>query len=99
MYTTKVQLAFNFGKPAPMTEFRLTGAALWERMNRAVEKVQERLEKTARTLEAAEIPYCIIGGNAVRAWVAQKDEAAVRKQRVNSISCCDEVTCRQQSFE
>ena len=64
-----------------MTEFQLTGAALWERMNRAVEKVQERLEKTARTLEAAGIPYAIIGGNAVRAWVAQKDEAAVRTTR------------------
>jgi len=64
-----------------MIEFHLTGAALWERMNRAVEKVQERLEKTARTLEAAGIPYAIIGGNAVRAWVAQKDEAAVRTTR------------------
>lgn len=64
-----------------MTEFHLTGAALWRRMNRAVEKVQERLEKTARTLENAGIPYAIIGGNAVRAWVAQKDEAAVRTTR------------------
>jgi len=50
-------------------------------MNRAVEKIQERLEKTARTLEAANIPYAIIGGNAVRAWVAQVDEAAVRTTR------------------
>mgnify|MGYP001950195593 FL=1 len=62
-------------------EFHLTGDALWERMNRAVEKVQERLEKTTRTLEAADIPYAIIGGNAVRAWVAQADEAAVRTTR------------------
>jgi hypothetical protein len=64
-----------------MVEFHLTGDALWKRMNRAVEKVQERLEKTARTLESAEIPYAIIGGNAVRAWVAQADEAAVRTTR------------------
>lgn len=64
-----------------MTEFHLTGQALWDRMNRAVEKVQERLEKTARTLESAGIPYAIIGGNAVRAWVAQVDEAAVRTTR------------------
>ena len=28
-----------------MVEFHLTGQALWDRMNRAVEKVQERLEK------------------------------------------------------
>ena len=60
-----------------MVEFHLTGQALWDRMNRAVEKVQEQLEKTARTLEA----YAIIGGNAVRAWVAQADEAAVRTTR------------------
>ena len=64
-----------------MTEFHLTGQALWDRMNRAVEKVQERLEKTARTLESAGILYAIIGGNAVRAWVAQADEAAVRTTR------------------
>jgi hypothetical protein len=50
-------------------------------MNRAVEKIQERLEKTASALEAAQIPYAIIGGNAVRAWVAQADEAAVRTTR------------------
>ncbi len=64
-----------------MVEFHLTGQALWDRMNRAVEKVQERLEKTARTLESAGILYAIIGGNAVRAWVAQADEGAVRTTR------------------
>ncbi|MGL4423968.1 MAG: nucleotidyltransferase family protein [Gemmataceae bacterium] len=64
-----------------MTPFHLTGEALWQRMNRAVEKIQERLERTAKVLEAAAIPYAIIGGNAVRAWVAQADEAAVRTTR------------------
>src|SRR6187402_2702266 len=61
--------------------FHLTGEALWQRMERAVEKIQQRLEKTARTLDAAGVPYAIIGGNAVRAWVAQADEAAVRTTR------------------
>ena len=64
-----------------MVSIRFTGDELWKRMNRAVEKIQERLEKTAATLEAAQIPYAIIGGNAVRAWVAQADEAAVRTTR------------------
>jgi hypothetical protein len=64
-----------------MVTFHLTGAALWERMGRAVEKVQERLERTATILEAAGIPYAIIGGNAVQAWVAQADESAVRTTR------------------
>lgn len=61
--------------------FHLTGEALWRRMERAVEKVQERLERTTRALEQAGIPYAIIGGHAVRAWVAQMDEAAVRTTR------------------
>lgn len=61
--------------------FHLTGDALWQRMERAVEKIQERLERTTRALEQAGIPYAIIGGNAVRAWVAQADEAAVRTTR------------------
>jgi hypothetical protein len=61
--------------------FHLTGEALWRRMDRAVDKIQERLELTARTLAQASISYAIIGGNAVRAWVAQADEAAVRTTR------------------
>src|SRR6188474_492066 len=64
-----------------MTPFHLTGEALWERMERADRKVQERLERTATVLEQAGIPYAIVGGNAVRAWVAQADEAAVRTTR------------------
>src|ERR671919_805255 len=64
-----------------MTSFHLTGDALWQRMERAVQKVQERLERTAAALEQAGVPYAIIGGNAVRAWVAQDDEAAVRTTR------------------
>jgi hypothetical protein len=61
--------------------FHLTGDALWRRMDRAVEKIQERLVRTAQILEQAGIPYAIIGGNAVRAWVVQADEAAVRTTR------------------
>lgn len=64
-----------------MTAFHLTGEALWQRMERAVEKVQERLARTVTALEGASVPYAIIGGHAVRAWVAQADEAAVRTTR------------------
>ena len=64
-----------------MVSFHLTGPALWERMERAVQKIQERLERTCLALEQAGVPYAIIGGNAVRAWVAQADEAAVRTTR------------------
>jgi hypothetical protein len=59
-------------------EFRVTGEALWNRMERAVEKVNERLRRTVGILEAAGVPYAVVGGHAVRAWVAQVDEAALR---------------------
>lgn len=52
-----------------------------ERMARAVNKVQERLHKAAQALEAANVPYAVIGGNAVAAWVAKVDEGAVRTTR------------------
>ena len=61
-----------------MIEFTITGEELWSRMERAVEKVNERLRKTVRILEDAKVPYAVIGGHAVRAWVAQVDEAALR---------------------
>ncbi len=50
----------------------------WDRMVSAVEKVRERLRRTADALERAQIPYAVVGGNAVAAWVAEVDEAAVR---------------------
>lgn len=53
----------------------------WERMINAVEKVRQRLLKTAAALEAAGVPYAVTGGNAVAAWVSRVDEAAVRNTR------------------
>ncbi len=64
-----------------MVEFTITGEELWDRMERAVEKVNERLRKTVGILEAAKVPYAVVGGHAVRAWVAQVDEAALRTTR------------------
>lgn len=64
-----------------MVEFTITGEELWKRMERAVEKVNERLRKTVKILEDAKVPYAVIGGHAVRAWVAQVDEAALRTTR------------------
>jgi hypothetical protein len=54
------------------------GELSWERMIRAVEKVRNRLLRAAAALEGAEIPYAVVGGNAVAAWVARVDESAVR---------------------
>jgi len=52
-----------------------------ERMARAVEKVRERLLRALKALEDAGVRYAVIGGNAVAAWVATVDEAAVRNTR------------------
>ncbi len=43
-----------------------------------MEKVRDRLLRSTAALEAAGVPYAVIGGNAVMAWVEQADEAAVR---------------------
>ena len=64
-----------------MTSIWLKGDALWERMDRAVEKIRERLERVSIALNSAGVPFAVSGGNAVRVWVAQADEAAVRTTR------------------
>ncbi|HLX64836.1 MAG TPA: hypothetical protein VKX17_26425 [Planctomycetota bacterium] len=43
-----------------------------------MERVRERLTRAAAALDAAHVPYAIAGGNAVAAWVATVDPAAVR---------------------
>lgn len=64
-----------------MVEIKYTGDALWERIERAVEKVKERLRRVAEALNTAGVPYAVIGGNAVQYWVAQVDESAIRNTR------------------
>lgn len=50
----------------------------------AVEAVRDRLRRATAALEVAGIPYAVVGGNAVAAWVARVDPAAVRNtQDVN----------------
>jgi hypothetical protein len=50
-------------------------------MIRAVEKVRDRMLRAARALEQANVPYAVVGGNAVAAWVSRVDETAVRNTR------------------
>ncbi len=64
-----------------MIKIKYTGDALWERIERAVEKVKDRLRRVTSALNEAHIPYAVIGGNAVQLWVAQVDESAVRNTR------------------
>ena len=53
----------------------------WGRMIRAVEKVRDRVLRVGAALDAAGIPYAVVEGNAVAAWVSRVDEAAVRNTR------------------
>lgn len=52
--------------------------ALLQRMVDAVEQVRRRLLLAANALKSAGIEYAVVGGNAVAAWVATVDRAAVR---------------------
>jgi len=47
-------------------------------MVQAVENVRIRLLRSTSALAAAGVPYAVVGGNAVAAWVSRVDTAAVR---------------------
>ena len=49
------------------------GPYVFDRMFSAVEKVRERLDRACQALNSADVPYAVIGGNAVAAWVATRD--------------------------
>ena len=49
-----------------MVEIKYSGDELWARIERAVEKVKERLRRVTKALNEADVPYAVIGGNAVQ---------------------------------
>lgn len=49
-----------------------------ERVFHTVNEMSERLVRAAAALDAAGIPYAIVGGNAVANWVSRVDSAMVR---------------------
>ena len=57
------------------------GPVSWENMAQGIEKVRDRLMRSTAALEAAGVPYAVIGGNAVAAWVSRVDESVVRNTR------------------
>ena len=59
----------------------IIGPVSWERMEHGIEKVRQRLLRAAAALRAGGVPYAVVGGNAVAAWVSRVDEAAVRNTR------------------
>ena len=73
-------------KERGIISFHLTGKALWERMERAVQRIQERMERTATALGQAGVPYAIIGDSAVRAWWPRQTRRRFA-QRATSTFC------------
>jgi hypothetical protein len=55
-----------------------TAELVLERLVGAVQDVRDRLLRATSALNAAQVPYAVIGGNAVAVWVARVDRAAVR---------------------
>ncbi len=56
----------------------VVGDELWKKIGESMDRVELRLRKTVSILETTGIPFAIVGGNAVRIWVAQVDPGAVR---------------------
>ena len=57
------------------------GPVSWQRMAEGIENVKNRLDRAAAALREAGVPYAVVGGNAVAAWVSRVDAAAVRNTR------------------
>ncbi|MFN9718766.1 MAG: hypothetical protein ACK58L_08745 [Planctomycetota bacterium] len=67
-----------------MVEVRHNDEALWERNEKAVDSVKDRLRRVCEALDHAQIPDAVIEDNAVQYWVAQVDRSVVRNiQDVN----------------
>lgn len=66
------------GLESPVSSARPTPIDLLQRMVDAVELVRQRLLRASQALRVAHVPYAVVGGNAVAAWVATVDRAAVR---------------------
>ena len=49
-----------------------------DRMVRAVQRVEDRLQRATAAMRKAGLPYAVIGDCAVMEWIKQADESAVR---------------------
>jgi hypothetical protein len=54
------------------------GFDVLDRVEQAVAMVKERLKRAVAALDSARVPYAVVGGHAVAAWVSRIDPAAVR---------------------
>ncbi len=59
-------------------QLTIVGEQLWNRIGESMDRVEQRLRRAISILETTGVPFAIVGGNAVRIWVAQVDPGAVR---------------------
>ena len=50
-------------------------------MAKGIDDVRKRLEKAAKALDEAGVPYAVVGGNAVASWISRIDASAIRNTR------------------
>jgi len=56
----------------------MRASAAYEAFVMAMERVERRLKQVTAALDGVGVPYAVVGGNAVAAWVATVDPAATR---------------------
>jgi hypothetical protein len=61
--------------PQPLLNFSL------DRLERAVDRVRDRLLRAVTALRGAGVGYAVVGGHAVAAWVSRVDESLARITR------------------
>ena len=75
----RAKLVIVVTPPSPRAmDPEVVSAAALERITLSVHIIRERLFRATRALEVASVPYAVIGGNAVAAWVGEVDLTAVR---------------------
>ena len=55
--------------------------SFWERHLMAVDQLTQRLERITRALQEKNVPYALIGGQAVNVWIATKDTGGGRQTK------------------
>ncbi|HZZ82693.1 MAG TPA: hypothetical protein VFE62_29615 [Gemmataceae bacterium] len=63
------------------TDIAVPTPGLWERYQMAMDKLTDRLNRITAALTGMNVPYALVGGQAVIFWVSTKDPAAVRTTR------------------
>jgi hypothetical protein len=82
MRSSQLDNPFPFEYAPGMSDtMAILGETSWTRMSEGIEKVKDRLRRATSLLEAAGVPYAVIGGNAVAAWVSRVDDSVVRNTR------------------